>query len=146
MPRRVKRLHERLAISAGQRIEQGLVDLKVEHHVHAIAGVTKIFHVGSRKHVGLRQDDCVALPPLQKLTKAAQHVILLDWSSYVHSLGRDDERDRVHAKARDPELDPKAHDLQDLGLDLRVGSVEVGLKIVESVKIPGLGLAIVAPG
>jgi hypothetical protein len=53
LPRRVKRLHERLAISAGQRIEQGLIDLKVEHHVHAIAGVTKIFHVGSRKHVGL---------------------------------------------------------------------------------------------
>ena len=32
--------------AARQRIEQVLVDLEIEHHVHAVAGVAEILHVG----------------------------------------------------------------------------------------------------
>jgi hypothetical protein len=54
--------------------------------------------------------------------------------------------DRVHPEAGYAELDPEAHDLEDLGLHLRVRRVEIGLKIVEAVEVPGFRLAIVAPG
>ena len=126
------------AVGGGQRVEQMLVDLEVEHHVHAVAVVAEIFHVGFRQHIGFGEDDGVALAPLQEFAERAQHVVLLDRLLDLGALGRDDERHRVHAEAGDAELDPEAHDLEDLGLHLRVRGVEVGLEIVEAVEVPGL--------
>ena len=143
---RLQRLHQRARIGRGERVKQMLVDLKIEHHVHAVAVVAEIFHVGVRQHIGFRQHDRVALPPLQEFAEHAEHVVLLLGLSDVRPLGRDDERHRIHAEPGDAELNPKAHDLEDLGLHLRMRGVEVGLELVKPVEIPGLRLFVVAPG
>ena len=75
------------ASAGGQRIEQVLVDLEIEHHVHAVAVVAEIFHVGLRQHVGLGEDDAVALPPLQEFAEVAQHVVLLVRLLHLGALG-----------------------------------------------------------
>ena len=62
------------------------------------------------------------------------------------ALGRDHERHGVHAEAGDAELDPEPHDLEDLGLHMRVRSVEVGLEIVEAMEVPGAGFLVARPG
>jgi hypothetical protein len=49
-------------------------------------------------------------------------------------------------KAGDAELNPEAHDLEDLRLHLRMRGVEVGLKVIEAVEVPGAGLPVIAPG
>ena len=56
----------------------------------------------------------------------------------VRSLGRNDERHRVHAETRHAELRPEAHDLQNLGAYQRIGGIEIGLKIVEPMEVPSL--------
>jgi hypothetical protein len=70
----------------------------------------------------------VALPPLQEFAERAQHVVLLDRLLHFGALGRDDERHRVHAEAGDAELNPEAHDLQDLGLHLGFDVLRSGWK------------------
>src|SRR5262249_45587033 len=50
------------------------------------------------------------------------------------------------AEARDAELDPKSHDLEDLRLDLRMRGIEVGLEIEEAVEVVGAGLLVIGPG
>ena len=142
----VERLGQRTGIGGSQRIEQMLVDVEIEHHVHAVAVVAEIFHVGFRQHIGFRQNDGVAFPPLQEFAKRAQHVVLLDRLPDLGALGRDHERHRVHAKAGDAELNPEAHDLEDLGLHQRVRGVEVGLEIIEAMEIPGAGFLVARPG
>jgi hypothetical protein len=77
-PRGIKGLDQKLAIGRSHCVEQSLIDLKVEHHMHAIACIAEILHVGFWQHVGFRQNNRIAFPPLQKLAKQAQHVILLD--------------------------------------------------------------------
>ena len=98
-----------------------------------------------RQHVGLGEDDRVADPPLQEFAERAQHVVLLARLLDIGALGADHERHRVHAKARHAELDPEAHDLEDLGLHLRIGCVEVGLEIVEAVEVAFLGDGVARP-
>ena len=92
------------------------------------------------------ENDGIALPPLQEFAERAQHVVLLDRLSDLGALGGDHERHRVHAEAGDAELDPEAHDLEDLRLHQRVGCVEVGLEIVEAVEVPGTRLLVAGPG
>ena len=77
----LERLGERTGVGGRQRIEQMLVDLEIEHHVHAVAVVAEIFHVGFRQHVGFREDDGIAFAPLQEFAERAQHVVLLDRAS-----------------------------------------------------------------
>jgi hypothetical protein len=55
------------------------------------------------------------------------------------------EGNSIHAKAGHAELNPETHDLEDLGLHVWIRCVEIGLEIVEAMKIPGLGLLIVRP-
>ncbi len=143
---RGQRFRQRTGIGRGQRVEQMLVDMKIEHHVHTVAVVAEIFHVGLGQHIGFGEDDGVALPPLQEFAERTQHVVLLDGLSHLRALGRDDEGDRVHAKAGDAELNPEPHDLEDLGLDMRVRGVEIRLEIVEAVKVPGACFLIPRPG
>ena len=123
-----------------------LVDLEIEHHVHAVAVFAEILHVGFRQHIGFGQNDGVAFAPLQEFPQRAEHVVLLDRLSHLRALGRDHERHRVHAKAGDAELDPESHDLQDFRLHFRMRGVEVGLEIVEAMEVPGFCLLIVRPG
>ena len=123
-----------------------LVDLEIEHHVHAVAVRAEILHVGLGQHVGFREHDAVALPPLQEFAEAAEHVVLLLRLADFAPLGGDNERHRIHAEAGDAELDPEAHDLEDLGLHLGIRRVEIGLEVVEAVEVPRLGLLVIAPG
>ncbi len=129
-----------------QRVEQVLVDVEIEHHVHAVAGTAEIFHVGFRQHIGFRQDDGVTFAPLQEFTERTQHVILLGRLFDVRTLGRDYEGDCVHAEAGDAELQPEAHDLEDLCLYIGIRGIEVGLEIIEAVEIPGARSLIPRPG
>ena len=75
--RRLQRRCERPHVGRGQRVEEVLVHLEVEHHVHAVAVVAEVLHVGFRQDVGFGEDDRVAVPPLQELAQRAQHVVLL---------------------------------------------------------------------
>jgi hypothetical protein len=99
----------------------------------------------SRPKYGFRENDRVAFAPLQEFTEPAQHFVLLDRLFDIRALGRDHERHRVHAKAGYAELNPESHDLQDFGLHVRIGGVEIGLEIIEAVEIPGACFGIVGP-
>ena len=55
-PGGLERLRQRPAIGGGQRIEQMLVDLEIEHHLHAVAVVAEIFHVGVGQHIGFGRE------------------------------------------------------------------------------------------
>jgi hypothetical protein len=143
--RRTQCLHQRPAVCRRQRKEQVLVDLKVEHHVHPVAGFPEIFHVGFRQDVRFGEDDGIAFAPLQKFPERAQHVVLLDRLAHVRALGRNHKRDGIHAEAGDAELDPETHDLQDLGLHVRIRRVEIRLEVVEAMKIPGARLLVIGP-
>ena len=63
----------------------------------------------------------------------------------VEALVLDEEGHRVDAEALDAELQPVAHDAQDLLAHLRVGDVEVGLELVEAVHVPRARLFVVGP-
>ncbi len=121
--------------------------MKVEHHLQAVAVVAEIFHSLLRDDVGFAEDHAVALAPLQEFAKRAQHrEVGRRLETDVGSLFGDHERHRVHPEARDSELDPEPHDLQQLGLHERVGRIEVWLKIVEAVEVVGLGGLVIGPG
>ena len=70
------RFRERARIGCRQRIEQVLIDLEVEHHVHAVASIPEILHVGLRQHIRFSEDDGIADAPLQEFAKRAEHVVL----------------------------------------------------------------------
>ena len=118
----------------GERVEDALVDPEVEHHLQAVAELAEVVVVVLRRDVRFREDDRVACAPLQELAHVAQHVVLLD-VLLVGALGLDHERDRIHPKAGHAELEPEAHDLANLFLDLWVLRVEVGLKVVEAMEV-----------
>jgi hypothetical protein len=117
-----KRSTINLSASRGITIREALLKDRdeVEHHVHAVAVFAEVIHVGFGQHIGFRQHNAVALTPLQEFPKHAQHIELLLWLSHVWSLGRDNERDRVHTKSGDACLDPKTHDLEYLSLYLGI--------------------------
>ena len=50
-------LDERAGVGGGERVEEMLVDLEVEHHLQALAGVAEVFHVGVGEDVGFGEDD-----------------------------------------------------------------------------------------
>jgi hypothetical protein len=114
------RLRQRPMLPRRHCVKQMLVDLKVEHHLHALAVVAEIIHVGFGQHIGFRQNNGISLPPLQEFAQHAQHVELLDGLFDVRAFGGNEKRHRIHAEARDAELNPKPHDLEDLGLHLGV--------------------------
>jgi hypothetical protein len=113
-------LCQRTRIRAGQRVEQVLIDLEIEHHVHAIAGVTEILHVGTRQYIGFGEDNGIPDAPLQEFPEEAKHVVLLARFLDVGTLGTDDEWHRIHAKTGNAELNPEAHDLEELSLNRRM--------------------------
>ena len=80
-------LCEGSGIGRCHRIKQVLVDVKIEHHVHAVAVVAEVFHVGLGQHIGFRKNNGVALPPLQEFAERSQHVILFDRRSDLRALG-----------------------------------------------------------
>ncbi len=88
----------------------------------------------------------LSFPPGEELAKFTEHVVLLHGLvTCVGTLGRDDERHGIHAKAGYSELQPEAHDLQDLRLYLRICSIEIGLKVVNAVKVVLACLCIFVP-
>ena len=52
----------------------------------------------------------------------------------------------IHAETGDTQLQPKAHDLENLCLHVRVGSIKIRLKIVEAMKVVCLGYVVIVPG
>ena len=66
-PRGIKRLDQRLAIGRSQRVEQSLIDLKVEHHMHAIAVVPEEIFVIFGHDIGLPKKNGVTLTPLKEI-------------------------------------------------------------------------------
>src|ERR1700738_2536657 len=101
-----------------------LIDLEIEHHVHAVAIAAEIFHVGFGQHIGFGEDDGVALAPLQEFSERAQHDELLDRLPDLCAFALYPERYDIHAESGHAKLNPKTHDLEDLGLDAWIGRVE----------------------
>src|SRR6266581_4224947 len=77
---------QRARIGSGQCIEEMLVDLEVEHHVHALPVFAEVIHVGFGQDVCFRQHNAVALAPLEEFAKHAQHIELLLWFSHLGPL------------------------------------------------------------
>ena len=71
----------------------------------------------------------------QELAEGPQHVILLDRFGQIRTFPGDHEWNRVHPEAGNAELQPEAHDLENLGLDSRIRGIKVRLKLIESVEI-----------
>src|SRR5579883_249324 len=80
--RHLQRLNKRPRISAGQRIEQVLVHMKVEHHLKTVAFIAEIREVELWRDVRLRENYAVPFSPLQEFAKSPQHLVMF--------AGRDD--------------------------------------------------------
>jgi hypothetical protein len=141
----VERLDERTAVGAGHGVEEVLIDIKVEHHLQALTGIAEVGHVGFRDDVGFAEDDGAALAPAEEFREGAEHVVLLRGALEVGAFFGNDEGDGVHAEAVDAELEPEAHDLEDLGLHVRVRGVEVGLEIVKAVEVVSARVFLIGP-
>ena len=139
------RLDKRPGIAAGQGEEEMLIHIEIEHHLQAFAEVSEVLKIGIRKNICFSEDDRPALAPGKELTEAAEHVIFLARPRQVCAFGGNHKGNRVHAKAIDAKLQPEAHDLQNLGLHLRIAGVEVGLKIIEAMKVVCLRGLLVVP-
>jgi hypothetical protein len=83
---------------------------------------------------------------MQEFPEHAEHVVLLAGSLDVDALGADYERHRIHAESRNAQLNPEAHDLQQLGVNVGMGRVEVRPEVIEPVEVPCLGHLVVSPG
>src|SRR5664280_1687216 len=70
---------------------------------------------------------------------------LLDRRLDLRAFGGNHEGDGIHPEAGHAELNPEAHDLEDLGLDVWVRRVEIGLEVIEAMKEPGLGFLVMRP-
>src|SRR5215510_12311597 len=83
-------------------------------------------------------------PPLEEIAHLFEDVeVLLVFNPGTFLL--DEKRHRIHAEARHAELQPEAHDLVNLGADVRIPGVEVRLMIVKPVEIVLAGLAVERP-
>src|SRR5258708_6218922 len=118
--RRAHRLDERSRVAGGECVEEMLVHLKVEHHLHALTSRAEVFHVGTWKHVRFGQNDCFSFSPGQKLAEGTQYIVLLFRFGHVRALLRNDKWNGVHAEAGDSKLQPEAHDLENLSLDFKI--------------------------
>ncbi len=88
------------------------------------------------RHVRLGQHDRLGAPPRQEVAHLGQKQERVAVRLLLQALVLDQERHRVDAEPRHPQLQPVAHDLDDLGAHLGVGDVEVGLMRVEAVHVP----------
>lgn len=84
-------LLERPRIGAGESIKQRLIDLEIEHHLHAVAIIAEIFEIVLRQDIGFCQDDGIAQAPLQEFAKLPQHIELFDRLGNVGAFRCDDE-------------------------------------------------------
>jgi len=73
--------------------------VKIEHHVHAVAILAEILHIGFGQDVGLRKNDGITLPPLQKLAQGTKHVVLLDRRLDLRAFGGNHEGDGIHPES-----------------------------------------------
>jgi hypothetical protein len=140
------RSDEGTRVGRRERIEQVLIDMEVEHHVDAVAVIAEILHGDLRHDVRLGENDGIADAPLQEFPECAEHVVLLAGSLDIGALGADYERHHIHAESRHAQLNPEAHDLQQLGVNVGMGRIEVRLEVIEPVEVPRLGHLVVSPG
>ena len=134
-------------VAGGQRVEHVLVHLEVEDHVHPVAVGAEVLQRPRRarrspRPAGSRRPCATAGTRAGRSSSRSRSVAGL----VPAPLALDDEGDGVDAKAGDAQLQPEAHDLADLFLDRRVRDVEVGLELVEAVKVVGARLVVVGPG
>jgi len=119
--------------------------VEIEHHVHAVTVLAEIFHISFRQNVGFSKNDRVALAPLQKFAQGTKHVVLLNRRLDLCAFGGNHEGDGIHPETGHAELNPEPHDLEDLGLDVWVRRVEIGLKVIEAMKEPSPGFLVMRP-
>ncbi len=145
---RRERLGERRGVLPGQRQVQPLHRDEVELHRQLVAvGAAEerlLLLVGQ---VDLAEQDAVAAAAAEERPQVAQVGVGVgeDLLGVVDAVRGEEERHGVDPEARQPQLEPEAHDLRDLVADLRVGDVEVGLVLVELVQVVLPGLLVVLP-
>src|SRR4029453_7517742 len=133
--RLLKRPRERPGVSGGEAIEEALVYRKVQHELQPVAFRAEVLHALVRRHVRLGEHDGIATSPLQELPELVEESeVTPRWDGCTFL--RDDERHRVHAEARDPELQPIPHDLRDLVPHGWTVGIEVWLEVIEAVNRP----------
>jgi hypothetical protein len=104
-----------------------------------------MLQVRVRQDVGFSQDDRLSFSPGEEFAEGSQHVVLLGGPRDFSALFRDDKWNGVHPETRDSQLQPETHDLEDLCLDVRIGGVEVRLKVIEAMKVICLRRLVIAP-
>ena len=77
--------------------------------------------------------------------KRAKHVVLLDRRLDLRAFSGNHEGDGIHPEAGHTKLNPEPHDLEDLGLNVWVRGVEIGLEVIKAMKEPGPGFLIMRP-
>ena len=79
------------------------------------------------RQIDLAEQEGVAASPGDERPQVAEEVVWVERNVAGDPAGLQQERDGVHAKAIDAELEPEADDLGDLVAHSRVADVEVGL-------------------
>src|SRR6266403_5823647 len=108
-----------------------LIHLEIKHHLESFARVTKILQVFVWQDVCLSEDDRLSFTPGEEFAEHSQHVVLLGGPSHGGAFFRNDKWNGIHSETGDSQLQPEAHDLENLCLHLRIGGVEVRPKVIE---------------
>ena len=116
----------------------------MERHV-AFVAVAEVGADVGRPLVGLGEEHAVLVVLVEPAAHALEHVVRLREVLARRSLALDEIGDRVEAQAVHAEIQPEAHDLDDLLEDLRVVVVQVGLMMEEPVPVVLLGDRIPGP-
>ena len=133
----LQRGDQRAGVGAGEGQVERLHADEVELHGQLVAvAATEELQLLLVGEVDLAQEDAAARPPADQCAQVAQVLVRVGQGSAVRARRLQEEGDGVDAEAREPQLQPEAHDLGDLVADLRVGDVEVGLLLVELVQVP----------
>src|SRR5205814_168260 len=90
-------------IAGCEGVEHVLVHVKVEHHVHAVAFVSKEVRIFLGNHIGFAEQDSVAFTPLKEITDVGEVVVLMCVFS-AGTLRFDDEGYRVNTETRHAKL------------------------------------------
>jgi hypothetical protein len=140
------RLLERRGVLPGEREVHRLHRVEVELQVELPAPVVAEERalVGGRQ-VDLAEQHGLAVAAAEVGAQVAQELVRVLDRALGHADGLEQERDGVHAEARQALLEPEAGDLGQLVAHLRVGDVEVGLLGVEAVQVPLARLLVPRP-
>src|SRR5690606_2162147 len=136
---------QRFDIATGQRIKNILVHEEIKHQMNAIPLVAKVLATVFGKNICFAQQNRVSLTPLEKPSHFSE-ILEADFFRCRRLPGLKNKGDGVDAKPLNAQLRPETHYISDFSPDFDVVNVEIRLKFVKAVVIPGTRLTVTRPG